>query len=129
MATGSYRIGFGTVDTATAIPANGIYFRFLNGTDTYITAVMDTASSEATAVTTIAPSAADWLHLTMNSSVTGTVVFTVKDINSGATSTVSLGSAPTVVLSPMANIAETGSSVADVLTIDYFGYEQQGLSR
>jgi hypothetical protein len=129
VATGSYRIGFGTVDTATAIPANGIYFRFLQGTDTYINACMDTASSEVVTATSIAPSAADWLHLTMNSSVTGTVIFTVKDVNSGATSTVSLGSAPTVVLSPMFNIAETGSSVADVLTVDYFGYEQQGVTR
>ena len=29
----------------------------------------------------------------------------------------------------MNRIVETGSSVADVLTVDYFGYQQQGLSR
>ena len=129
VATGSYRIGFGTVDFATAIPTNGIYFRFLNGTDTYITACMDTASSEVCTPTTITPSAGDWLHLTMNSSMAGPVVFTVKDVTSGASSTVSASSAPAVVLTPMFSIVETGSSVADVLTVDYFGYEQNGLSR
>jgi hypothetical protein len=127
--TGSYRVGFGTVDTATAIPTNGIYFRFLNGTDTYVTACMDTASVETCSATTITPSAADWLHVTLNSSVAGTVFFTLKDVTTGASSTVSLSSAPAVVLSPMVNIVETGGSVADVLTVDYFGYEQQGLIR
>ena len=129
VATGSYRVGFGTVDSATAIPTNGIYFRFLKGTDTFINACMDSAGVETCTATTITPSAGDWLHFTMSSSVTGTVTFTVKDVTSGAISTVSASSAPTVVLSPMANIVETGGAVADILTVDYFGYQQQGLIR
>ena len=68
----------------------------------------------------------------MNSSVTGNVVFTVIDKTTPAQSTVTLcpsgctaaATLPTVVLSPMFNIAETGSSVADILTVDYFGYQQ-----
>lgn len=128
VATGDYRIGFGTVDTATEKPTNGIYFRFLNS-DTYYMACMDSAGTETCSATTLAPVATDWMHFIMNSSTTGTVVFTVKDVTAGTSSTVTASSAPTVVLSPMFNVAETGSSVADVLTVDYFGYEQQGLTR
>lgn len=130
--SGSYRIGFGTVDTATAIPTNGIYFRFLQGTDTFIEACSDTASSETCTATTITPTAGDYVDFLMTSTVTGTVSFTVTDITTPATSTVSLcasgctavATLPTVVLSPFFNIAETGSSAADVLTVDYFGYQQ-----
>ena len=85
VATGSYRIGFGTVDSATAIPTNGIYFRFLNGTDTFINACSDTTSTETCTPTTVAPTAGDYVDFFMNSSVTGNVVFTVIDkTNSGA---------------------------------------------
>jgi hypothetical protein len=132
VATGSYRIGFGTVDTATAIPTNGIYFRFLQGTDTAINACSDSASTETCTATTVAPTAADYVDLFMSTSTAGAVTFTVKDVTTPATSTVTLcpsgctaaATLPTVVLSPMFNIAETGSSVADVLTVDYFGYQQ-----
>jgi hypothetical protein len=132
VATGSYRIGFGTVDTTTAIPTNGIYFRFLQGTDTYINACSDTTSTETCTPTTVAPTAADYVDLYMTSSTTGAVTFTVKDVTTPATSTVTLcpagctavATVPTVVLSPMFNIAETGSSAADVLTVDYFGLIQ-----
>ena len=132
IATGSYRIGFGTVDTATAIPTNGIYFRFLNGTDTFIEACSDTAGTETCTATTITPTAADYVDFYMNSTVTGAVNFTVVDITTPATSTVSLcpagctaiATVPTVVLSPMFNIAETGSSAVDVLTVDYFAFTQ-----
>ncbi|MGA7921072.1 MAG: hypothetical protein WCA38_15525 [Candidatus Acidiferrales bacterium] len=132
VATGSYRIGFGTVDSATAIPTNGIYFRFLNGTDTFINACSDTTSTETCTPTTVAPTAGDYVDFFMNSSVTGNVVFTVIDKTTPAQSTVTLcpsgctaaATLPTVVLSPMFNIAETGSSVADILTVDYFGYQQ-----
>src|SRR5208337_612141 len=65
VATGDYRIGFGTVDTATEKPANGIYFRFLS-TDTYYMACMDSSSTETCTATTIAPVATDWMHFTMN---------------------------------------------------------------
>lgn len=132
VATGSYRIGFGTVDSATAIPANGIYFRFLQGTDTFISACYDSSSTETCTATTITPTALDYVDLYMSSSVTGAVTFRVVDVTTPATSTVTLcpagctavATAPTVVLSPMFNIAETGSSVADVLTVDYFGFQQ-----
>ena len=132
VATGSYRIGFGTVDSATAIPTNGIYFRFLNGTDTFINACSDTTSTETCTPTTVAPTAGDYVDFFMNSSVTGNVVFTVIDKTTPAQSTVTLcpsgctaaATLPTVVLSPMFNIAETGSSAADILTVDYFGYQQ-----
>jgi hypothetical protein len=132
VATGSYRIGFGTVDSATAIPTNGIYFRFLNGTDTFINACSDSASTETCTPTTVAPTAADYVDLFMNSSITGNVVFTVVDKTTPATSTVTLcpagctaaATVPTVVLSPMFSIVETGGSVADVLTVDYFGFQQ-----
>lgn len=132
VSTGSYRIGFGTVDTATAIPTNGIYFRFLQGTDTYINACSDSSGTETCTATTVAPTAGDYVDLFMNSYTAGNVTFTVKDITTPASSTVTIcasgctGTAtlPTVVLSPMFNIVETGGSVADVLTVDYFGYEQ-----
>jgi hypothetical protein len=132
IATGSYRIGYGTVDTATAIPTNGIYFRFLQGTDTHISACFDSASTETCTATTVTPTAADYVDFLMSSSTTGAVSFTVNDITTPATSTVTLcpsgctavATAPVVVLSPMFNIAETGSSVADILTVDYFGYQQ-----
>jgi hypothetical protein len=132
IATGSYRIGFGTVDTATAIPTNGIYFRFMNGTDTYINACSDSAGTETCTATTVAPTAGDYVDLLMSSTTAGNVAFTVRDITTPASSTVTLCPAgctaaatlPTVVLSPMFNIVETGGSVADVLTVDYFGYQQ-----
>jgi hypothetical protein len=132
--SGSYRVGFGTVDTATAIPTNGIYFRFLQGTDTFIMACSDSAGSETCTATTITPTAADWVDFYMSSSTTGAVTFKVVDITTPATSTVTLcpagctavATVPVVVLSPMANIAETGSSAADVLTVDYFGFQQTG---
>ena len=130
--TGSYRIGFSTVDSATAIPTNGIYFRFLNGTDTAINACSDSAGTETCTATTVAPTAGDYVDLFMSSTATGNVIFTVKDITTPASSTVTLcpsgctaaATLPTVVLSPMFSIVETGSSVADVLTVDYFGYQQ-----
>lgn len=132
VATGSYRIGFGTVDSATAIPTNGIYFRFLNGTDTFINACSDSSGVETCTATTITPTALDYVDLFMSSSVTGAVTFKVVDVTTPATSTVTLCPAgctaaatlPVVVLSPMFSIVETGSSVADVLTVDYFGYQQ-----
>ena len=130
--TGSYRIGFGTVDSATAIPTNGVYFRFLNGTDTAINACFDVAGTETCTPTTVVPTAADWLDFSMNSTVAGAVSFTVTDVTTPASSTVTLcaagctaaATAPTGVLSPMFNIAETGTSVADVLTVDYFAFNQ-----
>jgi hypothetical protein len=132
VSTGSYRIGFGTADTATAIPTNGIYFRFLNGTDTFIMACSDSSSTETCTATTVTPTAGDYVDFFMNSTTTGAINFTVQDITTPATSTVSLcpsgctaaATVPTVVLSPMFNIAETGSSVADVLTVDYFVFAQ-----
>lgn len=132
IATGSYRIGFGTVNAATAIPTNGIYFRFLQGTDTFINACSDSTGTETCTPTTITPTAADYIDFFMNSTVTGTVNFTVVDVTTPATSTVSLcasgctGTAtlPTVVLSPLFNIVETGSSAVDILTVDYFAYTQ-----
>lgn len=132
VATGSYRIGFGTVDSATAIPTNGIYFRFLQGTDTYINACSDSAGTETCTATTIAPTAADYVDFFMSSTTAGKVTFTVKDVTTPATSTVTLcasgctavATLPTVVLSPMFSIVETGASVADVLTADYFSYQQ-----
>jgi hypothetical protein len=132
IATGSYRIGFGTVDTATAIPTNGIYFRFLNGTDTAIVACSDSASTETCTATTVTPTAGDYIDLFLSSTTAGAVIFTVRDVTTPAISTVTLcpsgctaaATLPTVVLSPMFNIVETGGSVADVLTVDYFGYSQ-----
>lgn len=132
VATGSYRIGFATVDSATAIPTNGIYFRFLNGTDTFINACSDSASTETCTPTTVAPTAADYVDLYMSSTVTGNVVFTVVDKTTPASSTVTLcpsgctaaATVPTVVLSPWFSIVETGGSVADILTVDYFGFQQ-----
>ncbi len=134
--SGSYRIGFGTVDSATAIPTNGIYFRFLNGTDTFIEACFDSSSTETCTATTITPTALDYVDFYMSSTVTGAVTFTVTDVTTPATSTVTLcptgctaaATAPTVVLSPFFNIAETGSSAADILTVDYFLF-QQGIIR
>ena len=131
VSTGSYRIGFGTVDSSSAIPTNGIYFRFLNGTDTYINICSDTSSSETCTASTIAPTAADYVDLFMNSTTTGTVVFTVKDITTPATWTGTLCSSgctgtatpPTGVLSPMFSIVST-SNTADVLTVDYWNYQQ-----
>jgi hypothetical protein len=131
-ATGSYRIGFGTIDAATAIPTNGIYFRFLNGTDTYVMACSDSSSTETCTSTGVAVTALDYVDFIMSSATTGSVTFTVNDIThpgsgtvticaSGCTATATL---PTVVLSPFFNIVETGSSVADILTVDYFGYQQ-----
>jgi len=132
VATGSYRIGFATVDSATAIPTNGIYFRFLQGTDSFINGCSDSAGSETCTPTTVAPTAADYVDLYMNSSTTGNVVFTVIDKTTPASSTVTLcpsgctaaATVPTVVLSPWFSMVETGSSVADILTVDYFGYQQ-----
>ena len=133
IATGDYRVGFGTVDTATAIPTNGIYFRFSNTlTDTAIEACSDSTGTETCTATTVAPTAGDYVDFYMSSTVTGAVTFTVVDITTPATSTVTLcptgctaaATVPTVVLSPMFNIAETGSSAVDVLTVDYFTYQQ-----
>jgi hypothetical protein len=131
ISTGSYRIGFGTVDSATAIPTNGVYFRFLNGTDSFINVCSDASSSETCAATTVNPSAADYVDLFMNSSATGTITATVTDVTTPATSTIKVCSGCTVnatpytgVLSPFFNIVETGSSATDVLTVDYWGYQQ-----
>jgi hypothetical protein len=131
IATGSYRVGFATVDSATAIPTNGVYMRFLNGTDTFINLCSDTASSETCGATTITPTAADYLHVTMSSSVTGNIVLTVKDLTTPASSTITVcasgctvtATPPTVVLSPWFSIVST-SNTAEVLTVDYFGYQQ-----
>lgn len=74
----------------------------------------------------------DYVDFFMNSPVAGTVNFTVTDVTTPATSTVSLcasgctavATLPTVVLSPTFNIVETGSSAADILTVDYFAFQQ-----
>jgi hypothetical protein len=132
IATGSTRIGFGTVDSATAIPTNGIYVRYLQGTDSFLNVCSDTSSTETCGATTVVPTAADYVDIIMTSSATGTISVTVTDITTPATSTLRICSSgcnitatpPTVVLSPMFNIVETGSSVADILTVDYWNYQQ-----
>ena len=131
--TGDIRIGFSTVDNATVIPTNGIYFRLsVTLVDTAIQACSDSAGTETCTATTVMPTAGDYVDFFMNSTVTGTVAFTVTDVTTPATSTVSLcasgctaaATLPTVVLSPMFGIAETGTSVADVLTVDFFAFSQ-----
>jgi hypothetical protein len=132
IATGSYRVGFATVDSATAIPTNGVYIRFLQGTDTFINLCSDSASSETCGATTITPTAADYLHVTMSSGTVGNIVLKVQDVTTPAVSTITVCAAgctvtatpPTVVLSPWFSIVETGGSVADIETVDFFGYQQ-----
>jgi hypothetical protein len=132
ISTGSYRVGFGTVDSITAIPTNGVYFRFLNGTDTFINACSDSAGVESCTPTSVAPTAGDWVQFWLTSNVSGTVIFKVVDTTTPASSTVTVGAAgstltatlPTVVLSPMFDVVETGGSVADVYTVDFYSYQQ-----
>jgi len=130
-ATGSYRIGFGSALATTAVPTNGIYFRFLNGTDTYVMACSDSASTETCTSTGVAVTALDYVDFLMSSATTGSVTFTVNDIThpgsgsvticaSGCSATATL---PTVVLSPFFNVVST-SNTADLITVDYFGYQQ-----
>jgi hypothetical protein len=132
ISTGSTRIGFATVDSATAIPTNGFYVRYLQGTDSFLNVCSDTSSTETCGATTVLPTAADYVDIIMSSSATGTISVTVNDITTPATSTIRVCSSgcnvtatpPTGVLSPWFSIVETGSSVADVLTVDYWNYQQ-----
>jgi hypothetical protein len=131
ISTGSTRIGFGTVDSSSAIPTNGIYIRYLQGTDSFLNVCSDTSSTETCGATTILPTAADYVDIIMSSSATGTISVTVNDITTPATSTIRVCSSgcnvtatpPTGVLSPMFSIVST-SNTADVLTVDYWNYQQ-----
>lgn len=130
----AWRIGFGTSQNLSAIPTNGIYFRYdtsLGTPDTTIMACIDVSSTETCTSTGQTPVAATFYDLYINSNVAATITYQVGSnaavtiCASGCTAT---GTPPSGLLSPTALVV-TETTAVESMFLDYWQYLSSGLVR
>lgn len=128
----SWRLGFIGGTFSTAIPTNGVYFRYDTSlSDTHIMICSDLAGTETCTSSGQTPTGGAFYDLFMSSSTVGTLTFQV-----GANSAVTLCASgctinttlPTVVLGPGGSIV-TQTTATTSMYLDYFKWSQQGLVR
>jgi hypothetical protein len=135
----TFRIG--SVGAVTAVtPANFIGLRFIAGTDTYwtfdsrsgCTGGTEACAAEtiSTGSTNIAPNGSNWIKLTMTSSGGGNIVFTLRDLTAGTSTTYtnSASNVPTAALGPWMGVQQSAAQYTTV-DMDYFLFRATGITR
>ncbi len=100
-------------DFNTAQPANGIYWEFIGGTDTYLSRVTRAASSQTKTASTTAPST--WHVLRLWSTSANTIRASVDGIELASTTL----TVPTADLAPCIVIV-TNNNAAETMDVDFF---------
>jgi len=126
------RIGFGSANQATKIPANGIYFRYDTGSsDSVVQACVSNSSTETCSSTGVSLTANTFADFYISSTTTGTISFAVNTsspvtlCSSGCTASATI---PAVAVTPVVSFV-TLTNAAATVGLDYFNYSATGLTR